>query len=637
MSRFVCKLEGQQNNFYALGGIGTGFVKLYQNGLVCACDSERTEKTQHYFPASFFAIKAKGKDTKPCVKVLCDDENVLSDSISSKVTGFDKSDMTVSFPFANKEFYSQDFPARVTLTSFSPFLPLNDTDSSIPAAFFEYSVENISDTEKEFSLCAVVNNLFQDGENKVGCSENGTAYICMQGDNNSSLCIATDEKNVSYKETLDIRSFFEEFYLNDTLVNQKEQCTETKYAPAALCTHFTLEKGQAKTIKFVLTWHFPYCLDGHKTYYSQYFAGSYECASYCFLHRNRLMSETKKFTDTLNGSTFPYAVLEHINKAFEKTRKLDIVRHEDGILAKTKENTVCTDNVYALRYLFPKLSKHMLLKIITDAFDNDTVMQTESMCVCVIKLYRDYTLDADYEQLIENWYYIAKFAQALFFENHKNEYTHIEKLALYLCCKLAQEVKDRRRFNEYTKKYDSMSVNDTSLTSKTLLHIDECGLYDLYKDKEPVCTENANVYTLSSVMFRRQMIQKALSLLEENTQSSDFLCAYSLINAINGFEYDAKTAQICFDPIMEFANDGTFKGFFCVDTGFGYVERGIDYIEINMVRGSVNVKSFKVPKLSRMVLYGGRHWKFTAEKNTAVLDSTLKITPDKKLTVIIDV
>ena len=46
------------------------------------------------------------------------------------------------FPFADITYKDKKFPGSVTLTAFNPFIPLNDKDSSIPAAFFEITLKN---------------------------------------------------------------------------------------------------------------------------------------------------------------------------------------------------------------------------------------------------------------------------------------------------------------------------------------------------------------------------------------------------------------------------------------------------------------------------------------------------------------
>jgi len=116
------------------------------------------------------------------------------------------------------------------------------------------------------------------------------------------------------------------------------------------------------------------------------------------------------------------------------------------------------------------------------------------------------------------------------------------------------------------------------------------------------------------------------------------MASYALLNAASGFKYNVYEKTVGFAPVMKFAqDDGTFRCFFCLESGYGYVEEGIDYIEINMLCGSLTVRRFDVPKRPRMVLYGGRQWKFENRENSVMLDNDLVVTPEKKLQTIIDV
>ena len=165
-------------------------------------------------------------------------------------------------------------------------------------------------------------------------------------------------------------------------------------------------------------------------------------------------------------------------------------------------------------------------------------------------------------------------------------------------------------------------------------------------------------YQAAELMLMCGMVDQGVNVVSETRKSCDgehgnpfweidsahdytrSLSSYALLCAISGFEYDAYKKHIGFSPLsdhcpLEFG--GTFKCFFCVEDGYGYVEEGIDYIEINMLYGSVDIRSFAVPRTPRMVQYGGRNWRFTDKGLCAQLDTNLVVTPDKKLTILIDI
>ena len=73
---------------------------------------------------------------------------------------FAPSSFTGTFPMATIDFEDEHFPGQVSLEAFNPFIPLNEDDSSIPAAFFEISLTNTTDTPLKYTVCFSVANLY---------------------------------------------------------------------------------------------------------------------------------------------------------------------------------------------------------------------------------------------------------------------------------------------------------------------------------------------------------------------------------------------------------------------------------------------------------------------------------------------
>ena len=62
------------------------------------------------------------------------------------------------FPIAEIEFLRESFPGKVRMTAFSPFIPHNDRDSSMPAALFSFVVENDTDAAIDYTIAATLGN-----------------------------------------------------------------------------------------------------------------------------------------------------------------------------------------------------------------------------------------------------------------------------------------------------------------------------------------------------------------------------------------------------------------------------------------------------------------------------------------------
>ncbi len=761
MNEFIYGGDKTKNISFPLGGIGTGSIGLLGNG---AIGKSLFSDSSDDVAASFFAIKAE-KDGKVIdIRFL---EQAQTENNSFSV--FDKSDFVSFFPFARLNFACEAFPASITLTCFNPFIPLNDADSGIPAAFFQFEVTNTWDFPIDFTLCGVTANPFKQGESKAGCTQNGAAYLCMTDsgfeDNEScpNICISTDSKNISYKEQLCtengfdiISSFLKEFTQSSTFNISLDNNHQASQSFGALASHFTLDKGESKHIRFLISWYFPKALQNlsvrdlqkqdvasdltklivRKNYYSQYFESSIECCSYCFNHWDRLKADSMKFSDVLLGSTLPKQVIEQVTKSLCMLKSEKFIRLDDGSLCCTNGNGgvssyVCTQRSnyldYALCYLFPKLSqtttdnqlKYYLDDLggvcfgvdLTKAFNKSDFFESnycneeiylDNQLSVIIKSFCDFKISGDEDELIESWYFISKALDYCFDESNefcpdKNQsgiiceelrrdidsecdLSHLPTQLLYLASlkaghELATVVKDKKRAEVYlqifekgrqsTKEIIAKSNCEGALTQRDavicLLLCDLLEIKDLIDIEETTSRiSQADIASFSEfypvasiIMLTHGYEEKGLGLLcAENENENPFsvnvsentlitaLTGYGLLNAVCGFKYDCNKKHISFSPASDHCPlewGGTYKCFFCVDGAYGYVEEGIDYIEVNIIYGKLTLRSFGVPRTPRLVQYGGRNWRFSDTGLCAYLDTELEVYPGKKLTVLIDI
>ena len=56
------------------------------------------------------------------------------------------------FPVATIDFSDRKFPGNIKMTAFNPFIPRDEENSSLPAAFFEFEVENTEDCEIKYQI-----------------------------------------------------------------------------------------------------------------------------------------------------------------------------------------------------------------------------------------------------------------------------------------------------------------------------------------------------------------------------------------------------------------------------------------------------------------------------------------------------
>ena len=141
------------------------------------------------------------------------------------------------FPIARLSLRDGAFPGAVTITAFNPSIPLNDRDSSIPAAFFEIEIDNCHDSALTYTVCVSVHNpvpgavkinRFQhgDGLSLMGMTARGSAADdAATGD----LTIATDASEVSYQEYWR-RTAYKGIWIDDVSAYWRDLTTPGRFA-----------------------------------------------------------------------------------------------------------------------------------------------------------------------------------------------------------------------------------------------------------------------------------------------------------------------------------------------------------------------------------------------------------------------
>ena len=160
---------------FPLGGIGTGCIGLAGNGRLIDWEIQNRPNKGSANGFSHFAIRAERRGEVLDARVLSGD---LQPPYSGPLNGphfgsfgFGPSRHTLAgvphftdvtfegrFPMAQLTFGEQRFPGQVAMQAFNPLIPLNDRDSSLPAAFFEITVSNTSAEPLDYAVYLAVQN-----------------------------------------------------------------------------------------------------------------------------------------------------------------------------------------------------------------------------------------------------------------------------------------------------------------------------------------------------------------------------------------------------------------------------------------------------------------------------------------------
>ena len=404
---------------FPIGGIGSGCIGLSGEGRLI--DWEIFNKPNKFGKNGFthFAVKAVSKGKLLDARILCGElpPNYMGQFRPKSYSGFGfgpdretmaglpnflKSSFSAENPFAKVELSDPSFPGKVTLTAFNPFIPLNEDDSSIPAAFFEIEFENKSSESIDYSAAFTVRNPSGKAINKAS-SKGGLHLIHLTDKKNESdtpeygdLCVACDAKDVSVQEYwfrgrwFDNLEVFWRDFASVKPLPERNYPVEGDGDHATLMATLKLKPKSQGALRFALSWNYPNCVnywnkpqsacncDGAcdakpktwKNYYATLFKDSTESASYAIKNWKRLKEESGRFSDALHSSSMPPEAMELVSANLSILKSPTVLRLEDGSFYAWEgchcDSGCCEGScthvwnyAYALPFLFPKLERSM--------------------------------------------------------------------------------------------------------------------------------------------------------------------------------------------------------------------------------------------------------------------------------------
>lgn len=475
---------------FPLGGIGTGSIGLSGTGRLIDWEIQNRPNKNSYNGFSHFAIRAGREGEVTDARVLQSDlpphymGSVKTANMHSGF-GFGPDQVTMAglphfralrfkgeYPVAVLEFQDETFPGRVTMTAFNPLIPSDDKNSSLPAAFFEFEIENPTEDPMEYTVALSVSNpvgtkavehRYEERENlkllKLFCGEHPEDTPAF-----GNLTAATDCGRVSFQEywyrggwSDGLEMYWNDFTAPGPLKNRRyEEDFSVRQYPVydvgTLAGHVTAAPGEKKRIRFVLSWYFPnVCkswdlkyrpwkkpeeLPVWKNYYAELFFSSAACALYALKEFEGLKRRTLLFRDCLFSSSLPPEELDAIASNLSTLKSATVLRLTDGSFYGFEgcmEDSGCCEGscqhvwnyAYALPFLFPKLERSM--RDLEFAYSTDENGRMEfrlqlplgappqncRACVdgqmgAVIKTYREWKISGDDGWLREKWPWVKR-------------------------------------------------------------------------------------------------------------------------------------------------------------------------------------------------------------------------------------
>ena len=269
------------------------------------------------------------------------------------------------FPFAEIELKDSELPVEVRMKAWSPFIPTDQDNSSLPVGAIEYTFTN---TGKE-SVDAVFSYT---GENFMAIPNKGTATVkqmpngfilsqagtkeepWLQGD----FAIFTDDPQTKVNYCLFRGGWFDPLTISWNDISSgiiKENPPVESGAPgASLSVPLQLKPGEKKTLNLYMAWYvpstnlrigedaktdadkpnvtdsIPAADEFYRPWYSSKFSDIQDVSGYWLKNYADLKAKTQLFTDAFYASTLPPEVTEAVAANLSIIKSPTVLRQFDG-------------------------------------------------------------------------------------------------------------------------------------------------------------------------------------------------------------------------------------------------------------------------------------------------------------------
>jgi non-lysosomal glucosylceramidase len=384
LSHFIYNDQRRRYVSFPLGGIGTGSVSLTGSGRLIDWSIRNRPAIDQFNGYSHFAIKAELDGKLLAARVLNGPyEGIPTGSPSVRkfdgfgfganrdsmagVPHFDDVTFIGRFPVAELEFHQTDFPGQVRMTAFSPFIPHNDRDTSMPVALFGFAVENNTASPIDYTIASTLGNYGCDSGIHTFTRKNGLSTLHFtsadtgRSEQRGDLAITSDGDDVEHVDYHFRGQWFDSLSLYWREFARAGRLRERRYdKPRAtrnmfqqpehgtLAVRLHVPPGETRKVRFAISWNYPlgsiYWFDRDqpgsplfegtpptwKNYYATQWADSAVSGADAFQRWETLEAQTVAFRDSVFESSLPAEIIDAVNGTLGILRSATLIRLEGG-------------------------------------------------------------------------------------------------------------------------------------------------------------------------------------------------------------------------------------------------------------------------------------------------------------------
>lgn len=371
---------------FPVGGMGAGMFCLEGTGAISHM-SVRNKPEIFHEPGIFGAISIKG--LKNGAKIL---EGPVPDwkkfgqggsgnGASGATTGlprFQKAVFLARFPFSYIDLSDKEVPIRVRITGWSPFIPGDENNSSLPAGALEYKMNNTGNAALDVVFSFNSKNFLkiENGNDSIAAFPNG--FILMEKGTkekplSSDFAVFTNDPSTVVDHCWFRGGWWDPLTMAWNAIKNAEvrnvAPVESGAPGASLYTAFRLEPGKEKIIRVMMAWYTPEsditigkmgerkencdpstgCCDSpdlldldkydknfdgqfYKPWYSSHFNTIQEVCKYWKENYEDLQKKSLLFKDSFFAASLPAEVMEAIAANLTILKSPTVMRQYDGRL-----------------------------------------------------------------------------------------------------------------------------------------------------------------------------------------------------------------------------------------------------------------------------------------------------------------
>lgn len=425
--RTVTTRSSKPRSGIALGGIGAGWFELRQDGICYDWNifNNKPLGTGPAFPHDpsnmlFFLVRYQQKGGTPKMRLLQIENKYGAGSVRGHehyyivpwMSGVDCIEYEGSFPFVRMRFTDKDMPFIVELEAFSPFIPHDVKNSSLPAAMFTFTIISKTKTPVDVLLVGSMrDSVAWDVPDRVYSSalrtgdgwkaaEMSVTGVAEEHTTMGTMALGSLSPRTSYYLGWEHHHPYYELLLRNTeLANLDDTSGRSsldratgKRKPLEFCNCSVgvsarlTASSKRFSHTFVAAWHFPNLygrdhgvpsesgepgghIEGH--YYSKFFDTAADVVGYVAANATSLRSRTRAFHDSFFDSSAPAFVLDQVNSHLNTFLTSSWLTREghfgilEGLNSYQSYAGLCTTDVamygsVSYASLFPSLARDMM-------------------------------------------------------------------------------------------------------------------------------------------------------------------------------------------------------------------------------------------------------------------------------------